>query len=131
MAYRYNTLGQPAPPLSSRGMRQMREVGAHDLPVAAAFDEDQRGAAVHDPHLAVCRHPSKRVIGIGNPGMVVKDSAGKLPKAESAGSQPTCSSLEKLHKLLLVIKAIGDRVEDFQVLLQQLCYCRDIEYRAL
>jgi hypothetical protein len=39
--------------------------------------------------------------------------------------------LEKLHKLLLVLKAIGDRVEDFQVLIQQRCYCRDIDGRAL
>ena len=101
----------------------MREVGAHDLPLAAAFDEDQRCAAMHDPHLAIFRHPSKRVISIGNPSLVVKDPTGKLPKAESAGSQPTRRALEKIHKLLLVIKAIGDRVEDFQVLIQQLCYC--------
>src|SRR4029077_17783710 len=53
------------------------------------------------------------------------------PKVECAGSQPTRRSLEKLHKLLLGITAIGDRVEDFQVLVQQLCYCRDIDGRAL
>jgi len=109
----------------------MREVGAHDLPLAAAFDEDQRCAAVHDPHLAILRHPGERVIRVGNPGMVVKDPTGKLPKGEGAGSQPTRRSLEKLHKLLLGIKAIGDRVEDFQVLIQQLCDCRDIDGRAL
>src|SRR5438132_1443817 len=108
MASRPNAQGPPAPPLASGGMRQMREVGAHDLPLAAAFDEDQRCAAVHDPHLAIFRHPGERVISVGNPGIVVKDPTGKLPKVECAGSQPTRRSLEKLHKLLLVIKAIGD-----------------------
>ncbi len=62
----------------------MREVGAHDLPVTAAFDEDQRCTSVHAPHLAIFRHPSKRVIGIGNPGSVVKYATGQLPQVESA-----------------------------------------------
>ena len=66
----------------------MREVGAHDLPLAAAFDEDQRCAAVHDPHLAIFRHPGKRVISVGNPGIVIEDATGKLPKVEGARSQP-------------------------------------------
>src|SRR5262249_43565667 len=83
----------PASPVASGGMRQMREVGAHDLPLAAAFDEDQRCAAVHDPHLALFRHPGKRVISVGNPGIVVKDPTGKLPKGEGTGSQPTRRSL--------------------------------------
>ena len=87
-------------------------MAADDFPLAAAFDEDQRRASVRDPHSAVLRHPSKRVIGIGNPGMVVKDPTGQLPKAESARRQPTRSSLEIMHKLLLVIKAIRDVVDD-------------------
>ncbi len=62
----------------------MREVGAHDLPLAATVDEHQRCAAVHDQHLPLFRHPSKRVIGIGNPTRVVKYPTGKLPKAERA-----------------------------------------------
>ena len=107
-------------------MRERRKVAAHDLPLAAAFDEDQRCASVQGLYLAVFRHTSKRVIGIGNPGIVVKHPAGELPKAKIARSLPLHSSLQKIHKLLLVIKAIGYMVEDFQVIVQQLCPCRDI-----
>ena len=59
-------------------------MAAHDLPLVAAFDKDQRCPSVEDLHLAVFRHASKRIIGVGNPSVVIKDSTGELPKAEIA-----------------------------------------------
>jgi hypothetical protein len=54
------------------GPRGVTKVGAHDLPVAAALYEDQRCASVDDSHLAVFRHPGKRVIGVGIPLVSLK-----------------------------------------------------------
>jgi len=93
---------------------------AHNLPLGAAFDEDKCCPPVQGLHLAVFRHTSERIIRIGNSSIVVKHPAGELPKTKAARSQSLHGALEKIHKLLLVIEAVGDMVEDFQVIVQQL-----------
>jgi hypothetical protein len=110
-------------------MQKRRKVAAHDLPLVAAFDEDKRRASVQGLHLAVFRHTSKRIIGVGNPGVVVKHPTRELPKAKVARSQPLHGSLQKIHELLLVIEAVGDMVEDFQVIVQQFRRRRYIDLR--
>src|SRR5215510_11117898 len=121
MAYRNTALGQPAPPLSSGGMRQMREVGAHDLPLAAAFDEDQRCASVL---LKRCSHPPgfsgfarSCQLFLAHPKIyaltaerrpAVRERSEKNTKVPNAKATPALNSCQKLIFLLLGGQMAGE-----------------------
>ena len=79
-------------------MRQVREVGAHDLPLRALLDEDQGTSAMDRHRLAVLGDGRKHVVRIHDPDNVVVHAAGWLPKAEACRGDALESLGEKLGK---------------------------------
>src|SRR5712692_254976 len=97
-------------------MRQRREVSAHDLPLPTLFDKDQGGSPVDGLHLAILGHSRKRIVGIHNPGVVVKNAARRLAKAKiHRGDALDCSS-QKSGELRLIVKPVGNVIKDLQVI---------------
>src|SRR6266545_6724975 len=97
-------------------MRQGGEVGADDLPLPTLFDKDQGGPPMDGLHLAILGHSGKRIVGIHNPGVVVKNAARRLAKAKIHRSYAFDCPSQKRGELRLIVKPVGNVIKDLQVL---------------
>lgn len=70
-------------------------------------------------NLAILRHPGKRVVGVGNAGVVVKRPAGELTETKIHRGHALHRSSQELGKLLFVVKAVRHMIKDLEIIGQQ------------
>src|ERR1700693_3726484 len=96
-------------------MRDVREVGAYNLPLRALFDKDQGGSAIGGNRLAVPGSAPEHGVGIHYTHSIVVHAAGWLPKTEAGRGDALESLVEKLGKKRLAVEPIGNGIKHLNV----------------
>src|ERR1700747_2186888 len=109
-------LRRPICPRVSEGLGYCREVGAHNLPLPALFDEDQGSSAMDRESLAVFGDSRKHVVSIYDTHLIAVHATRWLPEAEAGRSKARDDLVEILGKERLAIEPVGNVVKYFHIL---------------
>src|ERR1700732_2373613 len=93
-----------------------REVGAHNLPLPALFDEDQGRSAMDRESLPVFGDSRKHVMSIYDTHLIAVHATRWLPEAEAGGGKARDGLVEILGKERLAIEPVGNVVKYFHIL---------------
>src|SRR4029077_18614600 len=87
----------------SESLGYCREVGAHNLPLPALFDEDQGSSAMDRGSLARFGASRKHVMSIDDTHLIAVHATRWLPEAEAGGGKARDDPVEILGKRCLAI----------------------------
>src|ERR1700737_3738248 len=100
----------------SESLGYCREVGAHNLPLPALFDEDQGSSTMNRESLALFGDSRKHVVSIYHTHLIAVHAARWLPEAEAGGGKARDDLVEILSKERLAIEPVGNVVKYFHIL---------------
>src|SRR5467141_891402 len=95
----------------SESLGYCREVGAHNLPLPALFDEDQGSSAMDREGLAVFGDSRKHVVSIYDTHLITVYAKRWLPEAEAGGGKARDGLIEILGKERLAIEPVRNVVK--------------------
>ena len=93
-----------------------REVGAHNLPLPALFDEDQGSSAMYREDLAVFGDSRKHVVSIHDAQLITVRATRWLPEAEAGLGKARDDLVEILGKERFATEPVGNVVKYFHIL---------------
>src|SRR6266478_3422429 len=99
---------------------QRRKMRAHDFPAPVFLCEDQCGAAMDCLHLAVLGSADVGVVCVRDCRTFADWTARELAESELRLSDRLKRSAQEIPKLLFVIKTIGDMIEHFEIVGEQI-----------
>src|ERR1700746_3196765 len=100
----------------SESLGYCREVGAHNLPLPALFDEDQGRSAMARESLAVVGDSRKHVMSIYDTHLIAVHATRWLPEAEAGRGKARDDLVEILGKERLAFEPVGNVVKYFHIL---------------
>src|SRR5246500_4812977 len=100
----------------SESLGYCREVGAHNLPLPALFDEDQGSSTMDREGFAIFGDSHKHVVGIYDPRLIAVHATRWLPEAEAGGGKARDDLVEILGEERLAIEPVGNVVKYFHIL---------------
>src|ERR1700756_4237774 len=100
----------------SESLGYCREVGAHNLPLPALFDQNQGSSAMDREGLAVFGDSRKHVVSIYDTHLIAVHATRWLPESEAGGGKARDDLVEILGKERLAIEPVGNVVKYFHIL---------------
>src|ERR1700723_4820328 len=100
----------------SESLGYCREVGAHNLPLPALFDEDQGRSAMDRESLPVFGDSHKHVVSIYDTHLIAVHATRWLPEAEAGGGKARDDLVWILGKERLAAAPVGTVGKYFHVL---------------